>query len=131
MPSYRLLYYLNSIQDGPFRGCSRMGVGQKAPLPKIFHTYPTMMKLGIIIPYLKKTQRINELYWVELSCTDISNPWVVLTSVFFHRESANRLHFGTKCLILLTFFESSKKFLINMVTILMMSAKLAPPRLLK
>ena len=34
MPSYRLLYYLNSIQDGPFRGCSRMGVGQKSPPPK-------------------------------------------------------------------------------------------------
>ena len=38
------------------------GWAKKDPLPKIFHTYPTMMKLGIIIPYLKKTQRINELY---------------------------------------------------------------------
>ena len=54
----------NPIQDEPFWGCSWMrgggGVGQKAPLPKICHTYPTKMKLGIIIPYLKKTQKIYE-----------------------------------------------------------------------
>ena len=38
----------NPIQDGLFQGFSRMGTrGQKGlPLPKIFHTYPTMMKLG-------------------------------------------------------------------------------------
>ena len=29
--------------------------GQKGPLPKICHTYPTIMKLGRDIPYLKKT----------------------------------------------------------------------------
>ena len=41
------------IQDGLFRGCSQMrGVGgegegaAKGPLPKICHTYRTMMKLG-------------------------------------------------------------------------------------
>ena len=35
--------------------------GKKAPLPKIFHTYPTMMKIGTVIPYLKKIQKIYEL----------------------------------------------------------------------
>ena len=50
------LEFLNPIQDGHFWGCSRMGgdggggggggPGQKDPtLPKICHTYPTMMKL--------------------------------------------------------------------------------------
>ena len=43
------------------------------------------------------------------------------------RKYKYRLHFGTKFLILLTFFESLINFLINMVTILMMSAKLATP----
>ena len=33
---------------------------KKAPLPKICHTYPAMMKLGTVIPYLKKTQKIYE-----------------------------------------------------------------------
>ena len=37
------------------------GWGQKAPsLPKIGHTYPTMMKIGLIIPYLKKIQQTYE-----------------------------------------------------------------------
>ena len=33
------------------------GEGQKDPLPKICRTYLTMMKLGTVIPYLKKTQK--------------------------------------------------------------------------
>ena len=45
------------IQDGPFRGCSWMGGvggggkgGRGSPLPKICHTYPTMIKLGTVMP---------------------------------------------------------------------------------
>ena len=45
---------LNPIQDGHFWGCSRTGGVKKAPPPKIRHTYPTMMKLGTVTPYLKK-----------------------------------------------------------------------------
>ena len=33
------------------------GEGKKSPLPKICHIYPTKMKLGRVIPYLKKTQK--------------------------------------------------------------------------
>ena len=56
-----MLYLIfNSIQDGAFRGCSQMGVDQKGPLPKICHTYPTILKLGTVIPYLKKIQKIYE-----------------------------------------------------------------------
>ena len=53
---------LNPIQDGLFRDCSRMRGegGKKAPLPKICHTYPTITKLGKIIPYLKRIQKIYE-----------------------------------------------------------------------
>ena len=51
----------NPIHDGHFRGCSMMGGGKKAPpLPKICHTYPTMMKLGTVIFYLKKIQKVYE-----------------------------------------------------------------------
>ena len=32
----------------------------KAPLPIICHTYPTIMKLGTVIPYPKKIQKIYE-----------------------------------------------------------------------
>ena len=38
------------------------GRGAKStPLPKICLTYPTMMNLGTVIPYLKKAQKIDEL----------------------------------------------------------------------
>ena len=48
---------LNSIQDGHFRGCSRMGERvKKAPLPNICHTYSTIF--GTVILYLKKIQKI-------------------------------------------------------------------------
>ena len=54
---YMELIVLNSIQ-----GCSRMGDGggggKKFPLPIICHSYPTMMKFGTVIPYLKKTQKL-------------------------------------------------------------------------
>ena len=41
----------NPIQDGLFRGCSRIGGG-------IHHTYPTMMKLGTVIPLKRKVYKI-------------------------------------------------------------------------
>ena len=64
LPDWVLLscrwYYFNPIQDGHFRGCWRMGGegGKRSPLPKICHTYPTMIKLDTVIPYLKKIQKI-------------------------------------------------------------------------
>ena len=51
-------HQFNSIQDGSFWGYSRMEGGQKGPLPKICHIYPTMMRLGTVIPYLKKIQNL-------------------------------------------------------------------------
>ena len=50
--------FLNPIQDGLFRGCSRIRGAFWPPVPKICHTYPTMMKLGTVIPYLRKIQKI-------------------------------------------------------------------------
>ena len=35
-------------------------VGQERPLSKICHTYPTVMKVGTVIPYLKEIQKIFE-----------------------------------------------------------------------
>ena len=42
---------INPIQDGLFWGCSRMWeVGKKAPSFLTSITYPTMIKLGTVIP---------------------------------------------------------------------------------
>ena len=43
---------------GFFGAAQGWGDGQKSPFPKICHTYPTMMKLGTVIPYLKKFQKL-------------------------------------------------------------------------
>ena len=127
------IWLLNPIQDGPFWGCSRMGGAKKGPPSLKSVTHPLMVKLGTVIPYLKKTPKIMRITW--------HTHWVLLTSAFSHLKSANfaiprniaryRLHFGTLFLILLIFFESLKIVLINMVTILMMSAKMATVGLIK
>ena len=38
------------------------GGGKKDPLPKICHTYPAMIKLGAIIPYIKKIQKMYKTH---------------------------------------------------------------------
>ena len=45
---------------GFFGAAHGLGEAKKAPLPKICRTYPTMLKLGTIIPYLNKIQKIYE-----------------------------------------------------------------------
>ena len=42
---------------GTAHGWGGTGGCKKAPLPKICHTYPAMMKLGTVIPYLKKIKK--------------------------------------------------------------------------
>ena len=55
----------NTIQDEHFWGCTQMGMGVRgegggAKRPKICHTYPTMMKLGRVILYAKKIQKMYQ-----------------------------------------------------------------------
>ena len=94
----------------PFGDAHRCRGNQKALLspPAICHTYPTMMKLGTVVPYLNESQK-------HISARQ--TPWVVLTAAFFHRMSGNYVIskntdidciYGTKFLILLIGFESLK-----------------------
>ena len=64
--------YLNPIQDRPFRGRSRMGErgAKRLPLPKMSHTYLAMMRLGTVIPCLKKIL-CNERSYHNLDFTRI------------------------------------------------------------
>ena len=78
---FRTQRRINPIQDGLFRGCSRMMGGLFGPpLLKICHTYSTMMKLGRVIPYRKKVKKYMNHVTHLLSFADIS---------IFHRKSAN------------------------------------------
>ena len=116
---------INPVQDGPFWGCSRMREAKRPLLIKICHTYPTMMKLGTLTP-----KYINHVIH-PLSSADISNFLLEISKFCYIKKYRYRLYFDTLFLILLTFFESLKIFLINMVTILMMSAKMVTLGLLK
>ena len=65
------------IQDGPLWGNSWMGEGmdrwgQKGLLPKICHTYPTMIQFGTVIPCLKKIYNIYEYVIHPLSSADFT-----------------------------------------------------------
>ena len=52
---------LTLFRMGLFGAAHRWGSGQKGPLlPNICQTYPTMIILAIVIPYLKKIQKIYE-----------------------------------------------------------------------
>ena len=49
---------LTLFRLGIFVTAQRLGgVGKKASLPKICHTDPTLIKLGTVIPYLKKIEK--------------------------------------------------------------------------
>ena len=55
----------NPIQDGLFQECLQVPEGDggwvgKATLLKVFRTYPRLIKLGTVIPYLKKTRKRYE-----------------------------------------------------------------------
>ena len=48
-------FILTLFRMGLFRAAH--GWGERLLLPKICHTYPTMMKLGTLLLYLKKIQK--------------------------------------------------------------------------
>ena len=66
-----------------------------------------------------------------MSRADTSNFSPEIIKFCYIKKYMYRLHFDTKFLILLTFLESLKIVLIKRVTILMISAKMATPGLLK
>ena len=108
--------------------------GQKVPpllLRKICHIYLTMMKLATVTTYLKKIQKVYEsrdiplaFHWHQQFSTEISK-------VCYIKKYRYRLHFDIWFLILLNFLECLKIFLINMVTILTMSARMSTLAILR
>ena len=56
---------------GLFGDAQRWQEAKKAPLPKICHTYPTMMKLGRVIPCLKKSRKYMDREANLLNSDDI------------------------------------------------------------
>ena len=66
------------------------GAAQKGPpLAKICHTYPTMMKLGTIMPYIKKIQKMYESREIPLTFSP------EIRKFFYSKKYRYRLHFNT------------------------------------
>ena len=63
----------------------------KAPRPKVCHTYPTMIILGTVIPYLKKIQKLRD----TPSSTDIRIFSPKINKFCYIKKHRYRLHFGT------------------------------------
>ena len=103
----------NPIQDGLFRGCSRMVRGQKAPPP------PSPWNLSQIfyndenrhnIPYLKKIKNIYESCDTPLEFCWHQHFFPEISKFCCIKNYRHRLHFDTQFLILLTFLESLNWF---------------------
>ena len=90
-----------------------------------------MMKLATPIPYLRKNQKICKSHDALFEFRRHQHFLPEISKFCYIKKYTYRLYSDTWFLILLNFFESWKKFLINVVTILMMSAKMATLGLFK
>ena len=57
------IFPVNHIHVRFFWGCSRIRV-QKCPLPRTRQTYPTMMKISTVIPYLTKIHSFSFVFFI-------------------------------------------------------------------
>ena len=73
------IYRCFTIQDGPFWGCSLMRGGKKASLPKTQWSYNDET-------WYKHVLHKEDLKYVWITW---HTPWILLTSEFFQRKSAN------------------------------------------
>ena len=71
------------------------GRSKKVALPKICHTYPKMMKLGKVVPYLKKIQKYINYVTHLMNSDDISVFLPEITKVCYIKKYRYRLHFVT------------------------------------
>ena len=89
---------INPIQNGHFRGSSRMEGGSKnGSLSKICRTYPTMMRLGTVIPYPKRIHelRVYESRDTPIEVFDISIFSTQISLFCYLKKYRYRLYFDT------------------------------------
>ena len=114
-------------------GAAHRWKGQKGPpsVPKICDTYPTTMKIGTVISYLRIIQKIYEFHIKTnpSSSADIQIFSPEVSNFGYINKYRYILHF--KYIILNIFFEFLSVVLINVVPTQIMLAKLATVGLLK
>ena len=80
---------------GLFGAAHGWGEGKKILLPKVCHTYPTIMKLGRAIPYTKEFQKVYESRDKPLSSADIDIFSPVISKFCYIKKYRYRFHFDT------------------------------------
>ena len=95
------------------------------------HTYPIMTKRDKVIPYLKEIQKNINHVTHPLTSADISVFLLEISQFCYIKKYRYRFYFDPYLIFFLNFLESLKIVLINMVTIFMMSAKMAALAFLK
>ena len=80
------------LTDGGGRGAQ---TAKRPSLPKIFHTDPTMKKIGTVISYLKKIQEYMNHVTHTLSSADISIFSPEISKCCYIKKYRYRLHFET------------------------------------
>ena len=106
-------------------------VAKRPLLPKIYHTYATMMKLGTVIPYLKKIQKIYQVHDTPPQFHRQQHFFTRNKQILLYQELQIQIAFWYIISNSFNFSWVLEIFLINLVIILMMSAKMATPGLLK
>ena len=93
----RFIRTLPLFRMGIFRAAHGRGGGQKGTptVPKICHRYPSMMKLGTVIPHLKKIQKICESRDIspEFCLRQYFSPEI--SKFCYIKKYRYRLHFDT------------------------------------
>ena len=108
------------------------GRGAKRPsLPEICHTYPAMMKLGRVILYHWKIQKIYKSRNTPLEFCWHQHFFPGNEQILLYLDIQLSTRFWYIISNFLTFLESLIIVLITMVTILMVWTKMASPSLLK
>ena len=113
----------------PYSGWAFSGllrdVGQKRPSSLKFVTYIYNDEFGTVTPYVKKIQIIYKLRNAHLGFCWHQHFLLEIDNFYYIKQYRYRLHFNAQFLILLTFSEPLKFVSINIIAILMTSAKLA------
>ena len=101
--SERNISFLLTLFGLVLLGLSLIGGGKKAPLSKISHIYPTMMKLVTVIPYLKRSKKHINHVTHPLSYADIRIFLPEISNFCYIKKYGYRLHFNIQFLFLLIF----------------------------
>ena len=78
-----------------FGTAQRWGGGSKKvpSLPKIRHIYPTMMRLGAVIPYLTTSKKYMDHVTHPMKSADISILLLEISKFCYIKKYRHRLHF--------------------------------------